>query len=73
MTYFAKYVIIAESSTDKQVIEELEKNGMITVDDLEEVPEDSIIIFRAHGEPEYKYEITKIRVKRCTVNARMDA
>ena len=52
---------LGEIVHNKQVIEELEKNGMITVDDLEEVPEDSIIIFRAHGEPEYKYEIAKNR------------
>ncbi|MBR3614659.1 MAG: 4-hydroxy-3-methylbut-2-enyl diphosphate reductase [Clostridia bacterium] len=42
-----------------QVIQELEKIGMITVENIEEVPNNSSIIFRAHGEPEYKYEIAK--------------
>ena len=44
---------------NKQVIEELEKLGMITVEELETIPDNSVVIFRAHGEPEYKYEIAK--------------
>ena len=52
---------LGEIVHNKQVIEELEKQGMITVDDLEEVPENAKVIFRAHGEPEYKYEIAKNR------------
>ena len=54
-----KIFCLGEIVHNKQVIEELEKQGMITVEELEEVPENSIIIFRAHGEPEYKYEIVK--------------
>ncbi len=50
---------LGEIVHNKQVIEELEKQGMITVEDLEDVPEDSKVIFRAHGEPEYKYDIAK--------------
>ena len=50
---------LGEIVHNKQVIEELEKIGMITVENLEEVPDNSGIIFRAHGEPEYKYEIAK--------------
>lgn len=52
---------LGEIVHNKQVIEELEKSGMITVEDLEDIPENSIVIFRAHGEPEYKYEIAKKR------------
>lgn len=52
---------LGEIVHNKQVIEELEKQGMITVEDLEEVPECSKVIFRAHGESEYKYEIAKNR------------
>ena len=50
---------LGEIVHNKYVIEELEKQGMITVDEIEEIPENSIVIFRAHGEPEYKYEIVK--------------
>lgn len=52
---------LGEIVHNKQVIEELEKQGMITVESLEEIPENSKVIFRAHGEPEYKYEIAKKR------------
>ena len=52
---------LGEIVHNKQVIEELEKQGMITVETLEEIPENSKVIFRAHGESEYKYEIAKNR------------
>ena len=51
-----KVYCLGEIVHNKQVIEELEKQGMITVENLEEIPENSSVIFRAHGEPEYKYE-----------------
>lgn len=51
-----KVYCLGEIVHNKQVIEELEKRGMITVENLEEIPENSSVIFRAHGEPEYKYE-----------------
>lgn len=54
-----KIFCLGEIVHNKQVIEELEKQGMITVEELDEVPFNSRIIFRAHGEPEYKYEIAK--------------
>ena len=52
---------LGEIVHNRQVIEELEKQGMITVENFEEIPENSKVIFRAHGEPEYKYEIAKNR------------
>lgn len=52
-----KVYCLGEIVHNNQVIEKLENQGMITVNDLEEVPEMSSVIFRAHGEPEYKYEI----------------
>lgn len=54
-----KVYCLGEIVHNKQVIEELERKGMITVEDLNEIPENSKVIFRAHGEPEYKYEIVK--------------
>ncbi len=56
-----KVYCLGEIVHNKQVIEELEKRGMITVETLEEIPENAVVIFRAHGEPEYKYEIAKNR------------
>src|SRR5699024_3723374 len=42
-----------------QVINKLEKKGMITVDNIEKVPNNSKVIFRAHGEPEIIYKKAK--------------
>ena len=56
-----KVYSLGEIVHNKQVIEELEKKGMVTVENLEEIPQNSKVIFRAHGEPEYKYEIAKNR------------
>ena len=50
---------LGEIVHNKQVIENLENQGMITVENLEEIPDNSVVIFRAHGEPEYKYEMAK--------------
>ena len=41
------------------VIEKLEKNGMITVTNIEEIPDKSKVIFRAHGEAPQIYEKAK--------------
>lgn len=41
------------------VIKELEDEGMITIDDLSKVPNNSKVIFRAHGEPYESYEYAK--------------
>lgn len=38
-----------------QVIKKLESNGMITVNSIEEIPNDSTVIFRAHGEAKSIY------------------
>lgn len=54
-----KIYCLGEIVHNKQVIEDLENQGMITVEELEEIPDGSVVIFRAHGEPEYKYEIAK--------------
>ena len=48
---------LGELVHNKQVISSLENIGMITVNELDEIPDGSIVIFRAHGEPEYKYEL----------------
>lgn len=47
---------LGEIVHNKQVVSSLEKNGMITVDTLDEVPEESTVLIRAHGEPESTYK-----------------
>ena len=39
-----------------QVIKSLENKGMITVNNIEDIPNGENVIFRAHGEPEISYE-----------------
>jgi len=50
---------LGELVHNKQVIEELEKNNMKTVENIEDVPDNSIVIFRAHGVKESIYERAK--------------
>lgn len=47
---------LGEIVHNKQVINSLEKSGMITVDSLNEVPNGSSVLIRAHGEPETTYK-----------------
>lgn len=51
-----KTYCLGEIIHNKQVINELENLGMITIDKIELVPEYSRVIFRAHGEPLERYE-----------------
>ncbi len=44
---------------NEHVIKELEDKGMITVDSLTEIPDNSSVIFRAHGEPLSSYLYAK--------------
>lgn len=47
---------LGEIVHNEQVIQTLEKKGMITVSDLEEVPNQASVIFRSHGEPPSTYQ-----------------
>ena len=47
---------LGEIIHNKQVVEELERLGMITVNSLDEIPNNSRVIFRAHGESEEVYK-----------------
>lgn len=51
-----KIYCLGELVHNSQVISELEKDGMITVQDIEEIPNDSKVIFRTHGVPKEIYE-----------------
>ncbi|MBU2100536.1 4-hydroxy-3-methylbut-2-enyl diphosphate reductase [Candidatus Micrarchaeota archaeon] len=44
---------------NKKVVEDLEKKGAITIEDIEEVPDNSVVVFSAHGSPPEHYEIAK--------------
>lgn len=46
---------------NKRVVEDLEKKGAITIEDLNEVPENSVVVFSAHGSPPEHYELAKKR------------
>lgn len=51
-----KIYCLGEIVHNGQVIHSLEEKGMITVENLEEVPNGSRVIFRAHGESKTVYE-----------------
>lgn len=44
-----------------QVVADVESIGAVTVDQVSEVPEDSVVVFSAHGSPPSDYEIAKQR------------
>jgi len=50
---------------NKTVVENLETRGAITVDSAEEIPENAVVVFSAHGSPPEDFEIA--RKKNCTV------
>lgn len=54
-----KTYCLGEIIHNEQVIKELEDLGMITVDKIEDIPNNSRVIFRAHGEPLKNYLYAK--------------
>lgn len=50
---------LGEIIHNKQVVKNLEENGMITVNNIDEIPNGSSVIFRAHGEPISTYNRAK--------------
>ena len=52
-----KIYCLGEIVHNKQVIQTLEKSGMITVENIDEIPDNSKVIFRSHGEPKIRYDI----------------
>ena len=44
---------------NKYVVEDLERKGAITVNEISDVPSNSVVIFSAHGSPPVDYEIAK--------------
>ena len=51
-----KVYCLGELVHNRQVVENLEEKGMITVECIDEIPDGSTVIFRAHGEPKSIYE-----------------
>lgn len=54
-----KIYCLGELVHNKQVIKDLENDGLIIVDDLNEVPNNSEVIFRAHGVTKSVYQLAK--------------
>ncbi len=54
-----KIYCLGEIVHNKQVVKSLEENGMITIDNIEDVPDGEKVIFRAHGEAKKIYERAK--------------
>lgn len=54
-----KTYCLGEIIHNNQVIKELEDMGMITVNNIESISDNSRVIFRAHGEPLKNYEYAK--------------
>ena len=54
-----KIYCLGELAHNKQVIKDLENDGLIVVDDLNEVPNNSEVIFRAHGVTKSVYQLAK--------------
>lgn len=54
-----KIYCLGELAHNKQVIKDLENDGLIIVDDLNEVPNNSEVIFRAHGVTKNVYQLAK--------------
>lgn len=52
----SKIYCLGEIVHNAQVIEKLEKNGMKTVQNIDEIPNNSRVIFRAHGVPPEIYD-----------------
>ena len=50
---------LGEIVHNKQVVEKLENKGMKTVNSLDEIPDGSTVIFRAHGEAESVYKMAE--------------
>ena len=48
---------LGEFVHNERVVSDLERNGMITVQSLEKVPDFSVVIFRAHGEASKNYQL----------------
>ncbi|MDA1197284.1 MAG: 4-hydroxy-3-methylbut-2-enyl diphosphate reductase, partial [Nanoarchaeota archaeon] len=44
---------------NKYVVEALERKGAITVEDIDEIPDNAVAIFSAHGSPPEQYEQAK--------------
>jgi len=46
---------------NKHVVSDIGKKGAITIEDLDEVPDNSVVVFSAHGSPPDHYEVAKKR------------
>ena len=64
-----KIYCLGELTHNKQVMEKLEKSGLIVIEKLEDIENNTEVIFRAHGMPKNAYDEAKkrnIKVYDCT-------
>ena len=54
-----KVYCLGELVHNREVVNELESKGMVTIENIEEVEDNSTVIFRAHGVTKEIYEIAK--------------
>ena len=52
---------LGELVHNKQVVDKLESKGMVTIDSLESIPNNSSVIIRAHGVAKEVYELAKLK------------
>ena len=60
-TYGPPVYVKHEIVHNPYVVASLEAKGAITVEDVEEVPEDSVVVFSAHGSPPEDFELARQR------------
>ena len=56
-----KIYCLGELTHNKQVMEKLEKSGLIVIEKLEDIENNTEVIFRAHGMPKNAYDEAKKR------------
>ena len=61
MDNFNNMYALGELVHNEQVISELKEKGLIIIENIEDAPECSTVIIRAHGVPKHVYEVAKKR------------
>ena len=65
-----KVYCLGELVHNREVVNELESKGMVTIENIEEVEDNSIVIFRAHGVTKEIYDVAKKLLKDSYISCR---
>src|SRR3990167_7067643 len=49
--------VLGQLVHNERVIDDLEKKGIVFVDNIQEIPQNAITVLRAHGEPGTTYQV----------------